>query len=119
MLVFVLFAVWPATDFNPRLQLLSPVAVPTFTGHSTPPPAKIIWPESNGGGEVQISVEAAPPNKRHLKRQTSVHQTVPIYQRALLIPADAERHEAFDYELPLYISYCISQPAERGPPIPV
>ena len=110
-------AMWPATQYSARRDLLNPVAQPA-AAEQTPQPYGVFWSEAKDSFALAsvVKAETGPFADRHLKRQTSVYATVPTYQGALLWAGDQKRRACAAYEPFCYVSCCITQPADRGPP---
>lgn len=110
-------ALWPATQYSARRDLLNPVAQPA-AAEQTPQPAWVFWSEAKNSFAVAVAVKAetGPLTDRHLKRQTSVYATVPAYQGTLAWDGDQTHRLCAAYEPFQYVSCCITQPAGRGPP---
>ena len=118
LLIFALSAaLWPATQYSARRDLLNPVAQPAAAGQR-PQPSEVFWSEAKNSFAVAVAVktETGTLTDRHLRRQTSVYATVPTYQGALLWAGDQTRRVCAAYEAFHYVSCCITQPADRGPP---
>lgn len=116
LLIFALSAaLWPATQYSARRDLLNPVAQPA-AAEQTPQPSGVFWSEAKNSFAVAVKAETGPLTDRHLKRQTSVYATVPAYQGALLWGGDQARRVCAADEPFHYVSCCSTQPADRGPP---
>ncbi|HEV2912749.1 MAG TPA: hypothetical protein VGX92_05475 [Pyrinomonadaceae bacterium] len=122
LLVLALSAVvWPVTQYSARRELLSRVGVPAAAEETIPQRARLFWSGAEDGflaaRAVVVSAESAPLSDRHLKRQTSVYAAVPTYEAALLLCAVDQVGRVYTDAEPFnYVSYCIAQPSDRGPP---
>ncbi len=120
LLIFALAAaLYPATQYSARRDLLNRVAQPAAAADQTTQPSRAFWSESKNSFALVVNAKTAPLTNRQLKRQTSVYATVPTYQEALLCAGDQTLRIYAEYEPFHYVSCCVTQPADRGPPTPV
>ena len=112
VLAVSLYAVWPASDYNSRLELFNPSIAPADIQRSNPVRRTIRVPYARPEPS-----ETGPSWSRAQVRQPQiVHAAIPIYQK-LLPAADNSQIAEGGYASSLYSSCSVPRASGRGPPI--
>ena len=111
VLAISLHAVWPASDYNSRLELFNPSTAPADVQRSTPvtPAIRVIQTRLAGS-----ELSSTSPRSQFRQAQI-VHAAIPIYQK-LLPAADDSRIVETRYASGLYSSCSVPRVSGRGPP---
>jgi len=111
VLAVSLHAVWPASNYNSRLELFNPSTVPSEGEHSSPvrPTVRVTY--------ACVVVSETDPSwlRAEVRQPQTVHAAIPIYQK-LLPPADISEIAEDRSASSLYSSCSIPRASGRGPP---
>ena len=111
VLAVSLHAVWPASDYNSRLELFNPSTAPSEIQRSSPVRRKIRVTYS----PVTASETDSSWSRAEVCQPQTVHAAIPIYQK--LLPATDNSQIVEDrYASSLYSSCSLPSASSRGPP---
>ena len=106
-----LHAVWPASNYNSRLELFNPSIAPSDIQRSNPVSRAIRVTHAR----LVASEQNAISSRAHVRQPQIVHAAIPIYQKHLPA-ADEPRIVESRYESNLYSSCSVPRASGRGPP---
>ena len=111
LLAVSLHAVWPASNYNSRLELFNPSTAPSDIQLSNPVSRAVRVTHAR----LVANEASAISSRAHGRQSQIVHAAIPIYQKRLTA-ADNSRIVEDRYASSLYSSCSVPRASGRGPP---
>lgn len=117
LLAFMLTAVWPFGNYDPRLELSYPTEIPAALRHTTPPDGAEGWLSFLSPARA-FAARVTAAKYQQPSRPQAPHVAALSFARDSLGTAESDPLPRAEYEPFLCPSFAVQRPAERGPPCP-